>query len=229
MNEPDASVKNGASHGGKPAAGEHLQPASRIIRTHEYRRMPWSNGAGWTSEVLREPASDDWRWRISIADVAVAAPFSSLPGVERELVLLSGNGLRLQFDDGQVCELRPPHEGLRFAGERPLSGAPIDGPSRDFNLMWKRDHIDAQLWRRPLAGTTVLFVELGETWMVHMLSGQGQFAEGDGLGTLAAGDTAILGGSGDGRSRFALDASGEALVARLRAIADIQAGRSASG
>ena len=230
MTKPVASAQLDAGTAMRPVTGAGTsQTASRIIRRHEYRRMPWSNGAGWTSEILREPATDDWRWRLSIAEVDVVAPFSSLPGVDRELVLLTGNGLHLQFDDGQVSELLPPHDGLRFAGERKLVGAPIDGPSSDFNLMWKRDAHDAKLWRRPLAGTVVLFVEPGETWVVHLLAGQGRFADDTGLGAIAAGDTAILRCNGEMRGRFAIDASGEALVARLRDIRDRPSGGPASG
>lgn len=191
-------------------------PAARILRSGEYRGMPWKNGAGRTSEILCEPTVGDWRWRLSIAEIEVAAPFSFYPGVDRELVLLSGNGLRLRFDDGQVSALLPPHGGLRFPGERRLVGEPIDGPSRDFNLMWKRGEIDACLWRRPLAGTMVLFAAPGETWAVHLLTGRGRFADESGLGSIEPGDTAILCASGSERGRFALDASGEALVAHIR-------------
>lgn len=200
-------------------------PASRILRSGDYRRMPWKNGAGRTSEILCEPATGDWRWRLSIAEVEVAAPFSVYPGVERELVLLSGNGLRLHFGDGQVSELLPPYGELRFPGERQLVGEPIDGPSRDFNLMWKRGELDACLWRRPLAGTMVVFAEPGETWAVHMLTGRGRFADDSGLGAIEPGDTAILCASGtEQRSRFALDASGEALVVHVQESRTIRGG-----
>lgn len=213
------------------AAGEHHAAAqgSRIIRPSEHHRMRWKNGAGWTSEIHCVPAATDWLWRLSIAEVEVAAPFSPYPGVERELVLLSGNGLRLHFDDGQVSELLPPHGGLRFPGERRLVGEPVDGPSRDFNLMWKRSEINACLWRRPLAGTMVLFVAPGETWVVHMLSGQGRFSDASGLGELGPGDTALLRPQGAERGRYALVANGEALVAHLQEFRNDKEGRTASG
>src|SRR3546814_14730222 len=76
-------------------------------------------------------------------------PYTTLFRSERELVLLEGNGMRLRFDDGEIHELLPPHDRLRFSGERSLVGELIDGPTRDFNLMWRRDAVDAQLWHRP--------------------------------------------------------------------------------
>jgi len=181
--------------------------------------MRWKNGAGWTSEILKvhrddERDTNDWNWRLSIAEIEEDAPFSAFPGVERELVLLSGNGLRLRFDDGEAHELHPPHDRLRFAGERPAFGELLDGPTRDFNLMWKRDAVDAQLWHRPLAGTMVLFVEPGDTWAIHLLSGQARFADDSGLGEVNLGDTAILAAE-SARQRHVLDGGGEALLIRI--------------
>lgn len=189
------------------------QPA-QVLRAQDYRRMRWRNGAGWTSEVFRFPDADDWHWRLSIAEVETDAPFSTFPGVERALVLLGGNGMRLHFDDGESRELLPPHGVLRFSGERPLVGELIDGRSRDFNLMWRRDLVDAQLWRRPLAGAMVLFADPGETWVVHMLSGQTHFPGAPALGGIDSGDTAILRGR-ETRTRFALDGAGELLLMRI--------------
>ena len=193
--------------------------SSCVLRASGYTRMRWKNGAGWTSEILKVHASEerdtnDWLWRLSIAEIEQGAPFSAFPGVERELVLLSGNGLRLRFDDGETHDLLPPHDALRFAGERAVFGELLDGATRDFNLMWKRDAIDAQLWRRPLVGTMVLFVEPGETWAIHLLAGQARFADDSGLGEVNCGDTAILRAS-HGQTRYVLDGGGEALLIRI--------------
>lgn len=158
---------------------------------------------------------DDWDWRLSIAEIERDAPFSAFPGIDRELVLLSGNGLRLRFDDGQVHELQPPHDKLRFAGERAVTGELREGPTQDFNLMWRRDAIDAQLWHRPLVGPMVVFAEPGSVWAIHLLAGQARFADDSGLPDLAAADTALL-QADDTRLRHVLDGSGEALLIRLQ-------------
>jgi len=188
---------------------------SRILPAGGYSRMRWKNGAGWTSEILRAPDADNWQWRLSIAEIENDAPFSTFPDVERELVLLSGNGLRIRFDDGDTQELLPPHDRLRFTGERAAVSELIDGPTRDFNLMWKRDAIDAQLWHRPLVGTMVVFVDVAETWAVHVVAGQARFADDSGLGEVGAGDAAVLESAG-ARRRFALDGGGELLLIRIR-------------
>jgi hypothetical protein len=189
-------------------------PNSRVIPANEYRRERWRNGAGWTRQIAAEPALGEWQWRLSIAEIEQDAPFSTFPGVERELVLLSGNGLRLRFDDGEAHELRPPHDRLRFAGERGVHGELLDGPTQDFNLMWRRDAADATLWHRPLVGPMVIFAEPGTTWAVHLLAGQARFADDSGLPDMAAGDTALL-EAGDARLRHVLEGGGEVLLVQL--------------
>ena len=188
----------------------------RVVPAHLYRRERWKNQRGWTREIARSSVDGDWNWRLSIAEIEEDAPFSRFEGIERELVLLSGNGLRLRFDDGAVRDLLPPHDRLRFAGEREVQGELIDGPTRDFNLMWRRDAIDAQLWHRPLVGPMVMFVEPGSAWAVHLLAGQARFADTSGLPELAMADTALLVAQGDARERFVLDGGGEVLVVRLQ-------------
>ena len=188
---------------------------SRIIPANEYRRERWRNGAGWTREIATSPGTGAWAWRLSIAEIEHDAPFSQFPGVERELVLLAGNGLRLRFDDGETRELQPPHERARFAGERLVHGELIDGPTQDFNLMWRRDAYAAQLWHRPLVGPMVIFAEPGTTWAVHLLAGQARFADDSGLPALEAGDSALL-EAGEARLRHVLDGGGEVLLVQLR-------------
>jgi uncharacterized protein len=195
-----------------------MDGVSWVIPANEYRRERWRNGLGWTREIHAHAAAgspDDWEWRLSIAEIEHDAPFSAFPGVERELVLLSGNGLRLRFDDGEVRELHPPHDKLRFAGERAVTGELLDGPTQDFNLMWRRDLVEAQLWHRPLVGPMVVFAEPGTVWAIHLLAGHARFADESGLPDLAAADTALL-RADDTRLRHVLDGAGEALLIRLQ-------------
>jgi hypothetical protein len=130
-----------------------------VIPANEYRRVRWRNGLGWTREIVRMPDHDTFDWRLSIAEIEQDAAFSAFPGVDRELVLLSGNGLRLRFGDGRMQELLPPHGSARFAGDEDVQGELVAGPTTDFNLMWRRDAIEASLWRRPLVGAMVVFVD----------------------------------------------------------------------
>lgn len=191
-----------------------MADASTVIPANEYRRVRWKNGTGWTREIARVPDREKWDWRLSIAEIEQDGPFSVFPGIDRELVLVRGNGLRLRFEDGEVRELQPPHERIRFTGERVVSGELLDGPTHDFNLMWRRDAIAAELLHRPLVGPMLFFTEPGTSWAIHLLAGQAKFDQASGLPALWAGDTALL-IAGDERMRYALEGGGELLAIKL--------------
>lgn len=188
--------------------------ASRVVPANEYRRERWKNGFGWTREIVRVPEGDAWDWRLSIAEIEQDGPFSTFPGIDRELVLIRGNGLRLHVD-GHAVELSPPHGRHRFAGEQTVHGELVDGVTHDFNLMWRRDAVEAELFHRPLVGPMLFFAEPGVSWAIHLLSGRARFDAASALPPLWAGDTAIL-ASAEGRARHALDGGGELLAIRIR-------------
>ncbi len=189
-----------------------LNSPSRVIPSALYQRERWRNGLGWTREILRLPEQGDWQLRLSIAEIEQDAAFSAFPGVERELVLLQGEGLRLRFADGRCQTLLPPFQRLRFAGEDEISGELVDGVTRDFNLMWRRDALNAELLHRPLVGSMLFFTEPQAAWAIHLLAGQAQFDDAT-LPPLHAGDTAWL-GAGE-RRRYSLDGGGELLAIRI--------------
>ena len=193
-----------------------LQTPSQVISSLDYRRERWRNGLGWTREILRLPAQgDDWALRLSVAEIEQDAAFSAFPGVERELVLLQGNGVRLRFEDGRVAEVLPPHGRVRFAGEEALHGELVDGTTHDFNLMWKREQLQAELLHRPLVGPMFFFCEPGVAWALHLLGGQATFGADSGLPAMQGGDTAWL--AAGARQRHALQGGGELLAIRVSA------------
>ena len=113
----------------------------RVLAPSNYRRMPWKNGGGFTTEIVVAPpdaAFDAFAWRVSLADVDESGPFSAFVDVDRILVLTSGNGMRLTGGDAAL-DVTQLYEPVRFAGERPLQCALVSGPVRDFNLMVRRD------------------------------------------------------------------------------------------
>lgn len=187
------------------------------LPAQEYRRERWRNERGWTREIHRQPeGAAQWDWRASIAEIDHDAPFSAFPGCDRELVLLAGEGMHLHFDDGESATLLPPHQRLRFAGERSLRAELIAGPTHDFNLIWRRDAVEATLLHRPLVGPMVFFAEPGTTWLLHLLQGQAEFKDLARPLRLSQGDSALLLPDPDGPSRLILQGGGELLLAKLR-------------
>ena len=61
---------------------------------------PWKNGAGATREIIAVPSVDaPFLWRASIATLQADGPFSPFPGVDRTIVLLAGQPLRLRGEE----------------------------------------------------------------------------------------------------------------------------------
>lgn len=101
----------------------------------------WKNGAGWTREIALGPAasgSDDFGWRLSVAEVEADAPFSAFPGVDRCIVVLQGAGMALCDGAGAPVQTLRPLEPWSFAGEQALQARLPAGPCRDFNVMTRR-------------------------------------------------------------------------------------------
>lgn len=125
-----------------------------ILHLHDCPAQPWKNGLGRTRELAVAPPGagmDDFLWRASIAEVDSAAPFSAFPGVDRSIVLLEGEGFRMQLGDGRSHALVEPFAPFEFPGEVAVTVALAGGPTRDFNLMTRRGraHGRVTVWRTP--------------------------------------------------------------------------------
>ncbi|WP_454871527.1 HutD/Ves family protein [Paraburkholderia xenovorans] len=130
-----------------------------LIRGAELVAAPWKNGGGVTREVAAFPEGaglDAFVWRVSVADVAQAGPFSRFAGIDRTLVLLSGAGMLLdEAGDGSSAHgvktyaLTQALDMAHFTGEARIDARLVDGATRDFNLMVRRDAAqgEVEVWR----------------------------------------------------------------------------------
>jgi len=109
----------------------------RVQRFGEHRAMPWANGLGTSYEVASDRNADgEWTWRVAIAPVVIDGPFSVMPGVDRQLVVINGEGMTLSID-GEIVEC-PPGRVVRFAGDSVTIARLVDGPVVDLGLMTVR-------------------------------------------------------------------------------------------
>ena len=116
----------------------------RIQRVDEHRAMPWANGRGTSYEIASDRDDEDrWSWRMAIAPVVVDGQFSSLPGVDRELVVIEGNGMVLDVD-GKSVECMP-SQVVRFSGDSTTFARLVDGPVVDIGLMTVRGLITGSM------------------------------------------------------------------------------------
>jgi environmental stress-induced protein Ves len=124
--------------------------APRILRAAEQPPVPWQNGGGLTRELAVHPPGSDLRhflWRVSVATVAAAGPFSHFPGIERRMAILAGR-LSLSIAARPPLELTPEDAPICFPGEAAVQAAPLAGAVTDLNVMTRRGQCDARLTRQ---------------------------------------------------------------------------------
>lgn len=109
-------------------------PGMQLLLADAVPAQAWRNGGGRTRELLAWPAPQDWRVRVSRADIDRDGPFSAFPGVQRWFAVLQGQGVALQFSDG-LRQLGAEDEPLCFDGAAAPGCTLLGGPTQDLNLM----------------------------------------------------------------------------------------------
>jgi uncharacterized protein len=113
----------------------------RFLLPADFRTQPWKNGGGTTHEIARNDQDGKMIWRLSIAEVTSDGPFSAFPGLSRILTVIEGAGLCLETPDARL-DARP-LAPVAFSGDLPVSSRMIDGPIRDFNVIYDCRRITA--------------------------------------------------------------------------------------
>lgn len=96
-----------------------------ILRQAARTSTPWRNGGGVTFDIARHPPEaglEDFAWRVSMALVERAGPFSIFPGIDRILTVLRGT-LDLRFADGTAARLDAQSAPFAFAGDAACHGS----------------------------------------------------------------------------------------------------------
>ncbi len=180
------------------AAAPRTAPVApvEIRRRASYATTRWKNGGGLTHEAIRVPASGEhYRWRVSVAEISASGPFSDFTGYQRKMVLLAGEGLRLQFGDGGRIELRRPGDLVEFDGAQAVHCELVAGPCADLNLITANgvEVTDARVER--LASPLLLDLRRGQTALVFAIGG-GAIVESEAAEPAVLGpwDLAVLSG-----------------------------------
>lgn len=138
-----------------------MNPNIQIIRYEECESSLWKNGGGSTKQLLIWPKGADlsnFDFRISIATISSDGPFSLFHGIDRQLCILEGEGVRLNIkgnDLGQSEEivLRPNDPPFCFSGETQIESKLLDNQILDFNVMTRRGNYTARIERIECTGT----------------------------------------------------------------------------
>jgi environmental stress-induced protein Ves len=119
----------------------------RVINKTRFRKMPWANGGGVTTELIAhsDEQSDRILWRLSMAGVTSDGPFSHFAGYDRILVLMQGRGLTLSHGDGAEQVLSTVYDMASFPGDAQTRATLAEGPIQDFNVIADRSTFAASV------------------------------------------------------------------------------------
>jgi environmental stress-induced protein Ves len=141
-----------------------------ILRAGDRVAVPWKNGGGLTREIAIHPPGSDlgsFDWRVSIAEVHGAGPFSSFPGVDRQMAVLDGR-LLLAIEGHDTVSLSPESSPVRFAGDARTFAQPVEGPVTDLNVMTRRGRFRTRLAHRPLRHSRRLALRADTTLIIAL-------------------------------------------------------------
>ena len=145
------------------------ESAFRVLKSADFRSMPWKNGGGETVEIAIFPDNatlDNFDWRVSMARVGVDGPFSIFHGVDRTLAILQGVGIELAIEPRAAQHVTKSTRPLAFDAGLATQARLLDGPVIDLNLMTRRDRFSHRMTRMALGGPTSIKLCAQETLLL---------------------------------------------------------------
>jgi environmental stress-induced protein Ves len=164
----------------------------KVLREAQYIAVPWKNGGGVTREIHREPPEPaPFDWRLSLATIGSAGPFSAFDGYDRTLTLVRGVGVEMTFHQHGNAKLSSVGQMAQFDGGWQTSCALLDGPSTDLNLIVSRTRaVSTSRSVQILTPLTISTAQWTQT-IVCCISGSIQIANTGATAELAAVDVAL--------------------------------------
>ncbi|WP_111637732.1 HutD/Ves family protein [Marinomonas shanghaiensis] len=161
-------------------------PKLTIIEQAQYQRMPWKNGLGETLEIQRHEDESGLRFRISQASVVEDGVFSDFSGLNRTLVLLSGEGMTLEHKSETGCQINKldsPLDIARFSGGDTTYATLKNGKIEDLNIMVRDDDTQARV-QACTAPCSIIFADT-DTLFCGFYASEGSVIEMENANTAA--------------------------------------------
>ncbi|NTF91522.1 HutD family protein [Agrobacterium rhizogenes] len=115
----------------------------QVLRSADYKRMPWKNGKGETVEIAVFPPDasvEKFDWRISTAAVVADGPFSTFDEIDRTLSVLTGEGIELTVADHPPVLCYRHSDPYTFPADETTTARLVGDPITDLNVMSRRGH-----------------------------------------------------------------------------------------
>jgi len=151
----------------------------RILRGADYPALPWKNGRGVARQIAAFPADADYEsldWQVSRPTIERDTPFSQLPGLDRQFMLVSGSGLTLRLrsaEDRVDVEQRidRPFEPFAFRGDWDVECMLTGGAVEVLNVMTRRGRAAARIEIREVGAPALVRKPASEALVVYAADG----------------------------------------------------------
>ena len=150
-----------------------------ILRTGDFAKLAWKNGLGVSHVIASEPRAAGYatvNWQVGTTEFGFDCPFSNLPGMDRQFMLLSGGGVELHcIDVVSGVDLRlavdRPFVPFAFSGDWQTTCRMLGEPVQVFNVMTRRGKATAKITIPRWTGSLYCEQRAGETVIGVLLSG----------------------------------------------------------
>lgn len=141
----------------------------KIVAPEHTKTTPWANGTGVTHEYARASGPKGYAWRMSLAEVTQDGAFSTFPGMARILTVVQGGGMKLCAIDEDLSAR--PLTPLQFSGDLALDGRLVEGPVRNFNLIYDPNCICAQVRVLRSCDSAKCLATVGRSYAIYVAHG----------------------------------------------------------
>jgi environmental stress-induced protein Ves len=126
-------------------------PATRLPAA-QHTALPWKNGLGVSYTIADSPPGagfDAVDWQVGHTGIGADCPFSNLPGLDRQFMVIEGAGVELTCVDEagkqSVNRIETQYAPFSFRGDWRTSCRLLGGPVKVFNVMTRRGRCSAKV------------------------------------------------------------------------------------
>ena len=147
----------------------------RILRSADYPALAWKNGRGVARQIAVFPADAGYEsldWQVSRPTIERDTPFSRLSGLDRQFMLVSGNGVTLHVRSAEDRidfrqRIERPLESFAFRGDWDVDCALVGGKVEVLNVMTRRGRTAARIEIREATSPALVRKAASETLVVY--------------------------------------------------------------
>jgi environmental stress-induced protein Ves len=125
----------------------------RILRSRNYSVLPWKNSLGVSHVIASQPKGagyDSAGWQVGTTNIEANCPFSDLPGLDRQFMLLEGDGVELHCRGANGApdirrRIDAPFAPFAFRGDWQTECRLLGGAVRVFNVVTRRGRFSVEV------------------------------------------------------------------------------------